>query len=242
MSLVAAEPAPGAVMPRRRRAGLADLLCGFGLAIWFASGYVFGAIVGFLLDHPLAHLLLTGSISAQVVGGAYAREGKMSLVVVFAAAVVGSAMFDPLFYWVGRRYGDKLIRVLVRTRVLSRRGVDRGERIIGRYGGLAVLLSWYLPVPNTVIYAAVGSAGMSLPLFLLLDVLAALLWAGLVVGLGYAIGHPAVALAVEITHYAWWVFGVSTGLTVAYLLWRHRDNLARQWSRLRRRPVSKPGT
>jgi membrane protein DedA with SNARE-associated domain len=73
---------------------------------------------------------------------------------------------------------------------------------------------------------------MSWPMFLFLDVLAALLWAGLVVGLGYAIGHPAIALAVDITHYAWWVFGVTTGLTIAFLAWRHRDSIA---GRIRRR-------
>lgn len=223
----------GVVREPGRRFGFVDVLCGGGLALWFASGYVFSAIVGFLLDHPLAHLLLTGSISAQVVGGAYARDGKMSLAVVFLAAIVGSAMFDPLFYLIGRRYGDSLVRILVRGRLFSPKAVARGERLIGRYGGWAVLFSWYLPVPNTLIYAAVGSAGMALPVFLLLDVLAALLWAGLLVGLGYAIGHPAIALAIDITHYAWWIFGVSTALTFAYVGWRHRDNVARRMRRAR---------
>lgn len=217
----------------RARPGAADYVIAAGLVVWFASGYVFSAIVGFLLLHPLAHLLLTGSISAQVVGGAYVRSGRMSLAEVLAAAVVGSAMFDPLFYWIGRRYGDALTRLLVRIRAASPRTVARGERLIGRYGGWAVLTSWYLPVPNSVVYAAVGSAGMSFGVFLVLDVLAALLWSGLVVGLGYAIGHPAVALAIDVTHYAWWIFGVTTTLTVAYLAWQHRDRFRRGARRAR---------
>lgn len=234
-------PAPAAVgrwPGGRTRPGPADLLVAFGLAIWFISGYVFSAIVGFLLNHPLAHLLLTGSISAQVTGGAYAREGKMPLVEVVLAAIVGSAMFDPLFYWIGRRYGDVLTRVLVRTRMIKPRSVARGERLIGKYGGWAVLLSWYLPVPNTLIFAAVGSAGMSLPVFLALDVLAALLWSVLVVGLGYAIGHPAVALAIDITHYAWWIFGVTTALSFAFVAWRHRDRFTELRARRRSRPTA----
>ncbi len=228
MTVAQVHPAAPATAKRRwpggrRRPGPADLLCVFGVAIWFASGYVFSAIVGFMLNHPLAHLLLTGSISAQVTGGAYARDGKMSLLVVVLAAIVGSAMFDPLFYWLGRRYGDQLVRALTRGRLISPKVAARGERLIARFGPWAVLFSWYLPVPNTLIYAAVGNTGMSLPAFLLLDVLAALLWSALVVGLGYAIGHPAVALAIQITHYAWWIFGVSTALTIGYLLWQHRD-------------------
>jgi membrane-associated protein len=222
----------------RRRPGVADLLVGLGLVRWFGSGYVFSAIVGFLLNHPLAHLLLTGSISAQVTGGAYAREGKMPLAEVVVAAIIGSAMFDPLFYWIGRRYGDVLTRVLVRTKMIKPRSVERGERMIARYGGWAVLCSWYLPVPNILIFAAVGSAGMSLPLFLLLDVLAALLWSALVVGLGYAIGHPAVALAIDITHYAWWIFGVSTALSVGFVCWRHRETLRAVAARRRGRTPS----
>ena len=42
---------------------------------------------------------------------------------------------------------------------------------------------------------------MSLRRFLLFDVVGMLAWIGLIVGLGYAIGHPAVRLAKTISHY-----------------------------------------
>jgi membrane protein DedA with SNARE-associated domain len=43
---------------------------------------------------------------------------------------------------------------------------------------------------------------MSLRRFLVFDVLGMLAWIGVIVGLGYAVGHPAVQVAKAISHYA----------------------------------------
>ena len=51
-------------------------------------------------------------------------------------------------------------------------------------------------------YALVGWTGMRLVTFIVLDVLGAALWTGLMVGLGYAIGQSAVDVARTITHYS----------------------------------------
>jgi membrane protein DedA with SNARE-associated domain len=42
---------------------------------------------------------------------------------------------------------------------------------------------------------------MSLRRFIAFDLVGMLSWIGLIVGLGYAIGHPAVRVAKEISHY-----------------------------------------
>jgi membrane protein DedA with SNARE-associated domain len=43
---------------------------------------------------------------------------------------------------------------------------------------------------------------MSLRRFMAFDLLGMLSWIGLIVGLGYAVGHPAVQVAKAISHYA----------------------------------------
>jgi membrane protein DedA with SNARE-associated domain len=43
---------------------------------------------------------------------------------------------------------------------------------------------------------------MSFRRFMVFDVVGMLSWIGLIVGLGYAVGHPAVQLAKVISHYA----------------------------------------
>jgi membrane protein DedA with SNARE-associated domain len=80
-----------------------------------------------------------------------------------------------------------------------------------RFGPAAVVLAYYLPVPALLIYAAAGMSGMRLRTFLALDLLGTLLWVGPVVGLGYAIGKPAVDVVHRVDHY-------STLLTIAVVL------------------------
>ena len=58
---------------------------------------------------------------------------------------------------------------------------------------------------------AAGLSGMRLRTFLVLDAVGTLLWVGPVVGLGYAIGRPAVDVVDRIDHY-------STFLTIAVVV------------------------
>jgi membrane-associated protein len=53
-----------------------------------------------------------------------------------------------------------------------------------------------------VVYVSTGISGMPLWTFILGDVIGTLLWEGLLVGLGWAIGHPAVHVVNEIGHYS----------------------------------------
>jgi membrane protein DedA with SNARE-associated domain len=59
-----------------------------------------------------------------------------------------------------------------------------------------------LPVPSGLIYAAVGDGGMRLPTFLVLDLIGALLWTGLLATLGYQLGQRAVDVTDAIAHYS----------------------------------------
>jgi membrane protein DedA with SNARE-associated domain len=67
-----------------------------------------------------------------------------------------------------------------------------------------VVVSSFLPIPRAIIGVIAGWAGMRLVTFLILDLIGALLWAGLLAGLGYALGHHAVVAARTISHYSWW--------------------------------------
>jgi membrane protein DedA with SNARE-associated domain len=46
---------------------------------------------------------------------------------------------------------------------------------------------------------------MRLVTFLILDVIGTLMWAGTLAGLGYELGHHAVAVAKTISHYGLWI-------------------------------------
>jgi len=190
------------------------VLIGLFVAFSFALWPLVPALIG---SHPLLLEMLTGSTLAEVTVGARSRLGELPLWFAVVAGVPGSMMFDWVFWWAGRRWGDRALH-LVLGRDSSPRGVAtreartaRLERMAERFGPAAVVLAYYLPLPSLLIYVAAGLAGMRLRTFLALDVVGTLLWVGPVVGLGYAIGKPAVEVVDRIDHY-------STFLAIAVVL------------------------
>ena len=67
------------------------------------------------------------------------------------------------------------------------------------------MIAPFLPIPNAIIYAVAGWAGMSLMTFLILDMIGTLAWAGVLAGLGYELGHHAVVVAQTISRYGLWI-------------------------------------
>jgi membrane-associated protein len=170
------------------------------------------ALVG---SHPVVLELLKGSMSAMITMGAMSRIGDASLSVAVLAAIPGLMMFDWLYWWAGRRWGKSAIDFFVGNHPKAAARTARLERIIHRFGWLAIVIAYFQPVPNVLIYAAAGWTRMRLRTFLILDLIGSLLWIALCVGLGYAIGQQAVDVAKGISRYALYV---TIGLIVVILV------------------------
>jgi membrane protein DedA with SNARE-associated domain len=197
----------------------------YSLALW----PLVPALIG---SHPLLLEMISGSTLAEVTVGAHSRLGALPLWFAIAAGVPASMMFDWVFWWAGRRWGDRAVHLML-GRDSSPRGVARREaraarleRMAERFGPVAVVLAYYLPLPSLLVYVAAGLSGMRLRTFVVLDVVGTVLWVGPVVGLGYAVGQPAVDVVHRIDHY-------STLLTIAVVLvvivvqvWRRRRAVA----------------
>ena len=185
------------------RSRTADILCGTGIGLGIIASYVFIALTPSLLAHHGILLeALAGTNAAIVSGGAFARIGRDSLLLVVLAPLCTIALYDVFFWWAGRLWGEKIVSFYTRSNPRAARWVARGERVVRRRGIWALAIAYYLPLPNVVIYVSCGVSGMSLWTFILGDVMGTLLWEALLVGLGWAIGHPAVHVVNEIGHYA----------------------------------------
>jgi len=67
---------------------------------------------------------------------------------------------------------------------------------------------------------------MRLVTFLILDLIGAVLWAGLLAGLGYTLGHHAVVAAKTISHYSWWFTIGIVALSVLFAVRSRRRLMA----------------
>lgn len=177
------------------------------------------ALVG---THPLLLELIRGSMTSMVTMGALARTGHASLVLALLAGIPGTMMFDWLYWWAGRRWGSAALTMLVGRHPRAERRIAWVQRVAHRWGGPAVVLAYLLPVPNVLIYAAVGWTGMNLAAFLVFDVIGSLLWVGMMVGLGYAIGQRAVDVAHAVSSYALVATVVLVVAIVARQMWHSR--------------------
>jgi membrane protein DedA with SNARE-associated domain len=192
---------PWAGKPRR-----VDILCWAGITL---SGIYYWALLPFraslLGTHPVLSELLNGSTEAIVAAAAFARVGHGSLVVALLAAIPGLMLFDPLYWWAGRLWGERVIALLSGRRNRGGRYMGRVQRWGRKFTWPAVVLSPFLPIPNAIIFVIAGWAGMRLVTFIILDLIGSLLWAGMLVGLGYELGHHAVVVAQTVSHYGLWI-------------------------------------
>lgn len=184
-----------------------DIICWAAITL---SGLYYWAILPFRASlvgtHPVILELLNGATEAIVAGAAFARVGHGSLVVVLLAAVFGLMKFDPLYWWAGRLWGERIIHLLAGNGKKKRgaKYMGRVERWGRKFLWPAMVLAPFMPF-SPIVYVIAGWAGMRLTTFLILDVVGELLWAGMLAGLGYAMGHHAVVVAQQVSHYGLWI-------------------------------------
>ena len=183
----------------------ADILCWAGIVL---SGLFFWALlplrVSLVGTHPVVAELLNGSTESIISAAAFARVGHGMLAVVLLAAIPGLMKFDILYWWAGRLWGERFIMALPGSRRVAKY-LGRVQRAGPKFTWPAMVLSTFLPIPRAIIFVVVGWAGMRVVTFFILDAISVLLWAGLLAGLGYTLGHPAVVAAKTISHYSLWV-------------------------------------
>ena len=225
-------PAPGDADGREERSPLpwsgrgerADWIIVGGIALSAVVPLAMLPLVPVLVSsHPALLELLRGSTASIINMGARSRIGEASIVEALLLAVPSLMMFDWLYWWAGRRWGDGVfVWLLGGPGPKTAQRLDRLHRIEARAGPFAVVLAYLLPIPSALIYAAVGEGGMRLGVFLLLDVLGTLLWTGLLTAAGYAFGRSAVDVAQAISHYGLWLALAIAVLVVLQMRFRRR--------------------
>lgn len=130
-----------------------------------------------------AGTLLEGE-TVLVLGGLAAQHGYLSFWAVVAVAVIGAFLGDQVFYFIGRRYGSRL---LSRFPALGARA-PRVHALLQRWDVLAIILvrfAYGLRIAGPLVIGSSGIAPWRLALF---NFIGALIWAPLVAGVGYFAG------------------------------------------------------
>jgi membrane protein DedA with SNARE-associated domain len=120
-----------------------------------------------------------------IFAGTFAAQGLLDPFFLLLSAWLGSFSGDQLYFYIGRRFGGKLLHRYPRWRP----GVDSALAFLRRYStGFILSFRFTYGVRNFSSFA-MGMSGLLWRRFLALNFLAAGLWATTFVGAGYLLGN-----------------------------------------------------
>lgn len=143
---------------------------------WIVFGATLAARIG--LPVPAAPFL--------IVAGALASAGQLAWPVALLAAIAANLIGDGAWFWAGRRHGYRVLELLCRISISPDSCVRQSEAFILRWGGSSLLAAKFVPGVSVVAPPMAGALGMSLAAFVGFETLAAAIWAGLLMGTGWA--------------------------------------------------------
>jgi membrane protein DedA with SNARE-associated domain/rhodanese-related sulfurtransferase len=199
-----------------------------------------------LADHGLGVLFLNilatqlglpvPAYPVLIVTGALSVDGRYSAAALLAAAAAACLLADLLWYAAGRRFGSRVLRTICRLSMSPDSCVRQTETLFERWGVWSLLIAKFIPGFGTIATALSGRQHVPLRLFVALDLLGALLYAGVGLGIGISF-HAAVGdvLAVfeNLGHIGLVVLGVALALFLASRWWqRHRLLVAMRTARI----------
>ena len=137
------------------------------------------AVYSFLAIYSMANSLLLALFA-----GYAAQAGALGYEQALAACWAGTFAGDMLRFWVGRRFGTRWLRGIPRLQ----RAVETAARLAARHHVWMILIHRYPRIIRNLAGFAYGASALSWPRFLVLNFIAAGLWAGIAVSVGYGFG------------------------------------------------------
>jgi membrane protein DedA with SNARE-associated domain len=117
--------------------------------------------------------------------GALSAEGRFSFGAALIVALAASLPADAAWYYMGRKRGYGVLRVLCRISIEPESCVTATTGAFHRHGVGTLAVAKFIPGLSTVAPPLAGMMQMSTARFLLLDGIGATLWAAVYLGLGF---------------------------------------------------------
>jgi membrane-associated protein len=186
--------------------------------LFATAGYAIVA-VGVLAERSiLLGLVVPGDVIIAL-GGVYAARGELNVVVVILVAFVAAVCGESTGFWLGHRYGMRLVR---RLPLLNRfeAKLEEVQEYFGRHGGKTVAIGRYATAAGAMIPFVAGMAGMKYRRFLLFDVPAVLLWAIGITMVGYGFGRNLDVVETILSRFGWGILALLVLFIGSRILWK----------------------
>ena len=124
------------------------------------------------------------AVPSLVLAGAFAASGEFSLAWLFVAAVAACFVADGGWYWVGEKYGIRVLKTLCKISLEPDSCVSQTQSQFDRWGVNSLVISKFIPGLATIAPPMAGAMRIGWIRFLSLSTLGAMLWVGAALGAG----------------------------------------------------------
>lgn len=136
------------------------------------------------------------AIPTLIVAGALCARGDLSLVPLLSVTLISCIAADYFWFLLGRRRGQKILRMMCRISLSPDSCVRRTENFFEQWGSRSLLFAKFVPGLSTVAPPLAGATGVSSLEFLLFDGVGSLVWAGLAIATGRVL-HRAIDRVID---------------------------------------------
>src|SRR2546430_1014349 len=193
---------------------LASVVSQYGLAI------VFGNVLVEQIGIPLP------AIPTLVIAGGLAAGGKLSAVAVFAVALMACVIADVTWYIAGRRYGNRVMRILCGISLTPDSCVSQAQTRFERFGLNVLLIAKFIPGVALLAPPLAGAARIGWLPFLAFNTAGGALWVLAGMGGGMLLGSQIERLLEYLENYGAAAVVLVAALVAAYIAFkwweRHR--------------------
>ena len=119
-----------------------------------------------------------------VVAGSLAARGLLPLPSLVGVTWLAVLIADSTWYWMGRRYGTQVLRVICRLALSPDSCVRNTEQTFTRWGLKSLAVAKFIPGFSMVAPPLAGAMRVRWGSFLLFDLMAAALWSSVGIGAG----------------------------------------------------------
>lgn len=158
-----------------------SLLESFGYFIIFASVFIeCGVLLGIILPLP--------SFSLLFAAGVFVNSDKLSLPIIILVASVAAVLGYIAGYYTGLKYGRKLLYERKTEKYFTEQQGKAAEKFMKRHGYSTLIASRWLPILHNIAPLLSGVAKTPFALFMVTNVVGAVLWAASTTYAGYYVG------------------------------------------------------
>ncbi len=196
------------------------------IALVFFVQYAYGILFLWVLVEQLGIpipsipvLLTAGTLSAT-----HRIHASYALLVVLTACMIA----DSFWYFLGRRYGNRILQLLCRLSLEASTCVAKTEGYFTRRGPVTLLFAKFVPGLSTVAAPIAGQSGMPYGRFFLYDLAGSIIWAEVYLLAGRFFGDVAKKSAPFfhlLGHFAFAIFVLMVLGFMAYRVFKQRKFL-----------------